>query len=218
MSNTNDQLIDICVDYIINKDCHYIAKEGQIVYYMSITGRKTDYMWHKMTILEILRVIKAMKLSMDQAGKLKEGHLIAAFQELGRVYEFGVKSRHVTKTGIFNYSQHSEMSVGDEAMSMLVESLQMNGLTAVLLSPVTRIFNKIQEKLHIKLTPTEQRDLLYKHFEGAGYVIKTGSRRPLIDGKKKPAIMMPNTKPSEVVDIPLDLGSKFIVKIYGELI
>ena len=175
-------------------------------------------MWHKLTILEVLRVIRAMKLSMDQAGKLKEGHLIAAFQELGRVYEFAVKSRHVTKTGIFNYSQHSEMSVGDEAMSMLVEFLQMNGFTAVLLSPVVNTFSRIQDKLKLKLTPTEQRDLLYKHFEGAGYVVKTGSRRPLIDGKKQPAIMMPNTKPSEVVGIPLEVGTKIVIKVYGELV
>lgn len=175
-------------------------------------------MWHKLTILEVLRVIKAMKLSIDQAGKLREGHLIAAFQELGRVYEFAAKSRHTTKTGIFNYSQHSEMSVGDEAMSMLVESLQMNGFTAVLLSPVVSTFSRIQDKLKLKLTPTEQRDLLYKHFEGAGYVVKTGSRRPLIDGKKQPAIMMPNTKPSEVVGIPLEVGTKIVIKVYGELV
>ena len=215
----DNELIDVCSQYIEDKDCSYLAKEGHIVNYASITGRKSDYIWHKLSILEAMRIIRAMRMNTKQAKLLREHHLIAAFQELGRVYEFGVKSRHVTAAGVFNYSEHSEMSVGDEAMSMLVESLQMQGYTAILMNPVVDLFSCIQNKLKLKLNNTECRELMYKHFEASGYILKTGAHRPLIEGKKQPAIMMANTKPAEVVlEIAQEQVNKVIAKIYGELV
>lgn len=214
----DDELIDICSHYIEDKECSYLAKEGQIVYYASTTGRKSDYIWHKLSIIEMLRMVRAMRMNTAQAKALRENHLIAAFQELDRVFEFGVKSRHVTAKGIFNYSEHSEMSVGDEAMSMLVEAMQIQGLTAILMNPVVEIFNDIQSKLRLGLGAKDCRELMFKHYEGAGYTIKTGANRPLIDGRKQPAIMMQGTKPSEVVGINDMAANKFISKIYGELV
>ena len=211
-------LKDKCCSYIEDKECSYLAKEGQIVYYASTTGRKADYIWHKLSITEVLRIIKAMRLSTPQAKELREHHLIAAFQELDKVYEFGVKTRHTTAVGIFNYSEHSSMSVGDEAMAMLVESLQMQGFTAILMNPIIELYNDIQNKLKLNLTTTECRELMFKHFEASGYVMKTGPYRPLINGKKQPAIMMPHTKPAEVVGIYDFEATKFTAKIYGELV
>jgi hypothetical protein len=211
-------LKDKCCAYIEDKDCSYLAKEGFIVYYASPTGRKADYMWNKLTIAETLRIIRAMRLSTPQAKELREHHLIAAFQELDKVYEFGVKTRHSTAKGVFNYSEHSEMSVGDEAMAMMVETLQMQGFTAILMKPVLDLYDCIQTKLKLNLTTTECRELMYKHFESSGYVMKTGSKRPLIDNKKQPAIMMANTKPVEVVGIHDYEATKIIAKIYGELV
>lgn len=218
LDKADNELIDICSKYIEDKDCSYLAKEGHIVNYASTTGRKSDYIWHKMTIAEVMRIIRAMRLNTTQAKELREHHLIAAFQELGRVYEFGVKSRHATAQGVFNYSEHSEMSVGDEAMALLVESMQIQGFTAVLMNPVVELYDAIQNKLKLNLGSKDCRDLMFKHFETAGYVIKTGANRPLIDGKKQPAIMMNGTKPAEVVGIHEFEASKFIAKIYGELV
>ncbi len=219
MSNIEDALIDLCGAYIEDKDCHYLAKEGILVNYDSITGRKSDFMWHKLTITEALRIIKALRCSTtEQARELRDTHLIAAFQEAGKVYEFGVKSRHVVKTGIFNYSQHSEMSLGDEAMSLMVDSMIGMGFTAVLMNPVIELYNAINVKLKLGLSPTECRDLMYKHFEASGYILKTGAYRPLIDGKKQPAIMQPDAKPAQVVGISTEVHRKIVAKIFGELV
>ena len=211
-------LIDICSEYIEEKDCSYLAKEGVIVNYMSFTGRKSDYIWHKHTVAETLRIIRAMRLNSDQARELKERHLISAFQELERVYEFGVKSRHVVAKGIFNYSQHSEMSLGDEAMSMLVEALQIQGLRGLIMREVIELYNVIDDKLKLKLGSTDQRDLMYKHFEASGFIMKTGANRPVINGRKQPAIMMEGTKPSEVMELGIDIRKKIVAKIFGELV
>ncbi len=214
----SDQLIDLCTAYIEDKDCHYLAKEGQIVRYFSITGRKSDFAWHKATIAETLRIIKAMRCSADEATELREHHLIAAFQELGKVYEFAVKTRHTTLEGVFNYSEHAEMSLGDEAMSLLVDSMLSQGFTAILMRDVVELYDAINAKLKLALSPTECRELMFKHFEASGYTVKTGAHRPLIDGKKQPAIMQGGTKPSQVVSIPNLVANKVVAKIYGELI
>jgi len=218
MSDLNSELIDLCSIYIEDRDCSYLAKEGYIVNYMSTTGRKSDYIWHKHSITETLRIIRAMRLTSDQAQKLKEHHLIAAFQELSRVYEFGVKSRHVVADGIFNYSQHNEMSLGDEAMSMLVESLQIQGFRGLVMREVIELYNVIDDKLKLKLSTTEQRDLMYKHFESSGFIMKTGAHRPVINGRKQPAIMMEGTKPAEVLSIGIEVSKKVAAKIFGELV
>ncbi len=211
-------LIDLCIGYIEDKDCSYLAKEGIIVNYMSCTGRKSDYMWHKHGISETLRIIRAMRCTAEQAKDLKEGHLISAFQETARVYEFGVKSRHVVAEGIFNYSQHSEMSLGDEAMSMLVEALQIQGLRGLILREVLDLYNEIAKKLKLELGTTEQRDLLYKHFEASGFIVKTGANRPIINKRKQPAIMMEGTKPSEVMELGELVQKSIVAKIFGELV
>lgn len=214
----DDELIDLCVSYIEEKDCSYLAKEGQIVRYFSVTGRKRDFIWHKTSIPETLRIIKAMRCSTKQAQKLTEHHLISAFQELGKVYEFAVKTRHVVSAGIFNYTAHAEMSLGDEAMSLLVDSLLSQGYIAVLMNDVIEVFNAINVKLKLALMPAECRELLFKHFEASGYIIKTGAYRPLVDGKKQPAIMQGGTKPSQVVGLPNSVLNKAVARIYGELI
>ncbi len=218
MSTLDDTLIDKCSTYVEMKDCHYLAKEGVIVQYMSTTGRKADYTWHKQTILESLRIIRAMYLSPAQAKDLREHHLIGAFQELERVYEFGVKTRHSVNAGVFNYTAHAEMSIGDEAMSMLVEQLQMEGYVAVLLQEVISMFMTIDSRLKSGIRQTDQRELMLKHFESAGFIVKTAAQRPLFEGKKQGAIMMSHAKPRDIAMLDSVVQTRIIDKIYRELI
>ena len=214
----DNDLTDLCSEYITDKDCSYLAKEGLIVRYMSITGRKSDFIWHKYTIVETLRIIKAMRANKAQSPLLREHHLITAFQEMGKVYEFGAKSRHVMADGVFNYTANSEMSLGDEAMALLVEKLQLAGYHAVLMNEVIETFEAIDRKLNLKLAHKEMREMMMKHFENAGYVWRVGAYRPLVYGRKQNAIMMKTTKPADVLMLPLEESRRFISSIYGELI
>ena len=218
MADIDDRLIDVCSAFIEKKQYSYLAKEGLIVHYMSITGRKKDFMWHKQTIAETLRIVRALELAADEAKELREHHLITAFQETSRVYEFGVKTRHAAAEGLFNYSEHAEMSLGDEAMSLLVETLQVHNFNGVFLNQIIDTFAILDHRLKLGLGSKDSRDLLFKHFESAGYEVKTGSKRPLIDGKKQAAIMMKGTKPSEVALLAEAFQSKLVSKIYGELV
>jgi len=194
-------LIDACIAYVESKDAHYLAKEGYAVYYTSPTGRKAGYSWQRITITEMLRVIRAIRLSIDQSTKLKEPHLVAAFQELGRVYEYAVRTRHKVEEGIFNYLEHCESSLGDEAMSLLSAEMVSRGYKGLVLTEILGIFMQIQTKLDIGVTLPQARELLCKHFEMLGYEIKAGSRRPLVRGRKIPALMLGGARPRDVFEI-----------------
>ena len=208
-------VIDKCAEYIKTKDCFYLAKEGYIVYFSSDTGRKSDYAWKKLSIPETLRIIRATRLSSKEV--LKDMHLIAAFQEVGRVYEYGTKTRHKVAEGIFNYSEHSRTTLADEIMAKLSGELLLRGFHAMLVGDATALFNNLSLRLGTGCGAAECRDLMFKHFETLGYVIKTGSARPRVGGKLTPTIMQPNTRPSEVLDITESMAVEITNKIYGEL-
>jgi len=211
-------LIDACISYIESKDAHYLAKEGYAVYYTSPTGRKAGYTWQRITITEMLRVIRAVRLGIEQSTKLKEPHLVAAFQELGRVYEYAVRTRHKVEEGIFNYLEHCESSLGDEAMSLLSAEMASRGYKGLVLTEILDIFMQIQTKLDVGVTLPQARELLCKHFEMLGYEIKAGSRRPLVRGRKIPALMLSGARPRDVFEIG-EVESKLIYKkIVGALI
>lgn len=210
-------LIDNCVSFIEAKDCFYLAKEGIIVHFATTTGRKSDYMWHRLTVTEAMRIIKATRLSAEQSMKLKQEHLIAAFQELDRVFEYGVKTHHKVQPGIFNYSEYSNMSLGDNIVSHICDELQKNGCFALYMNDVIAMIAAAQVKLGITITPTESRELMHKYFEAAGYELRTGAYRPLLDGRKQPAIMKIGTKPSEVRHVPVILIEEIINSVWREL-
>jgi heterodisulfide reductase subunit C len=58
---------------------------------------------------------------------------------------------------------------------------------------------------------------MYKHFESLNYVIKTGSKRPLVDKKLTPVLMQPMTKPSDVTKISVNEALEIVNKIIKEL-
>jgi len=209
--------IDACIGFIESKDAHYLAKEGQVVYFASLTGRVSDFTWHKMTPTEVLRVVKATRLSASQAAEIKSEHLIAAFQELGRVYEFGVKTRHKVSPEIFNYLEHSDESVGDGIMSIIVDELQRSNLLALYMAEVVDLFEAAKLAMKSEVSSKEARELLFKHFESAGYEIRTGVQRVFIGGKKTPVIMKYGLKPSQVESIPNTIFESIIKKIKKEL-
>jgi hypothetical protein len=217
MSNIDGKLIDRCSQYITGKGCHYLAKEGQVVYFASITGRKSDYAWHKSTPTECMRILKSMHMNFTEAGLLREGHLIAAFQELGLVYEYGVSSQHKVKEGIFNYLEHSETSIADSIIIHLIKTLEQKDYRGLILGQVCTLNKELQSKLNCDLGAAGSRVLIIKHWEAAGWEIKTGSQRPLVFGKKTPAIIKLGYKPADVKPILGGQAKDIIKEVIKEL-
>lgn len=210
-------LIDKCIEFIESKDGHYLAKEGVMVYFATITGRKSDFTWHKLTLTEAVRIVRATKLGEGDSKQLRDAHFISAFQELDRVYEFAVKTRHKVSEGIFNYSEHSNESMGDGIMSMVVDELIKLNMSALYMNEVVTLFDMAQTKMMAEIGAGEARELLFKHFEASGYEIRTGVKRVFIDNRKTPAIMKPGTKPAEVERLPATIAEKIVNKVWREL-
>ena len=194
-------LIDVCQDYIVSKGASYLAKEGKLVYYASLTGRKSDWKFHTQTITETLRIIKAMKLSPKDADRLQESHLIAALQELDKVYEFGVKSPHKVRPEVFNYFDHAVMDMGDTMMMSLVSVVESWAAQAILLGDVESIFNMAASKLKVNITARRLAQLRDKHFADAGYNILLNSQRPIVRGKRQRLVILAGAKPSDTIKL-----------------
>jgi hypothetical protein len=217
MPSNKNKIVDACIDFIDTKDCNYLAKEGQIVFYSSDTGRKSDFNWRHYSVAECLRHIKAIHLDFDLAKELQEGHLIAAFQEMGRVYEYGMKSRHDVREGLFNYLAQSGMNLGDDIARKVVEEVQALGLQGILLREARQAFAGAMHKLDLSVSIQTMNDHLYKHFDDAGYIIRQKTNRPVIEGRKQPVAMLEGAKPSSVYALRLKTVEDISKKIVKEL-
>ena len=210
-------IIDKCISFIESKDASYLAKEGLMVYYASTTGRQSDCTWHKLSLEEAIRILRATKLNTAQGKELSKDHFISAFQELDRVYEFAVKSRHDVSEGIFNYLAHANNSIGESIMELIVNELEKYKYDAVNLIEITRLYHLCHEKLRItSVDIKEMRQNLYKCFEASGYIIKTGSRRVLVGGRKTTVAIKPSARPAQVESFEHHMDG-MAERIYQEL-
>lgn len=204
------KLVDICTSYIESKNCFYLAKEGQIVYFASVTGRESDADWIKQTVNETLRIVRATRLASDE--ELRDFHLIQAFQELDRVYEFGVRSIHGSAPGIFNFSEHGRNDVSIVAMAM-TDVFMTKGITALTVSYAMEVMNSVLDKMGVVSSSSDRIRALSKYFTGVGYDHKSGSRRPQVEGRKQVAFMMTHTLPKMVVTSHIQTDS-MVAEIY----
>ena len=212
MSLKTGELLDLCSQWIEERGAAYLAKEDEVVYYTSHTGRKSDFLWFKLTLAEAVRTIQATRLTVDS--NLTKPTLLTAFQEVERVFEFGAKSRHKMDSRIFNYLEEAKQDMGDIVMSTIVDELVSNNVVAAKLDDVYELTFLICHKLEHNMNLTDARELARKHFPIAGFEVRTGKYRPQVDGRKQPAVMLPHSRPRDIVHIDTKLLAS---KIYGEL-
>ena len=105
---TDNELIDLCSEWLQQHKAAFLAKENKIVYYHSITGLLGDYKWYKLSPNELIRTLKLMYLPSDKHKLLKPHHLISAFQENERMYKFGVNSQTKVDKDIFNFAHEGQ--------------------------------------------------------------------------------------------------------------
>ena len=208
-------MIDKSISYIESKNAYYLAKEGLVVHYTSLTGRKSDQVWIKHSMSETIRIIKATRLS---AGvELKEGHVLSAFQELSRVFEFGTRSRHTVEEGIFNYYTHSNLDMTSQVASGMADAFIMRGFLALLGNDVTELFQILLKKLDCFNNSLVERDSLLHIMDVSGYTYRSKSKRVVYMGNKVNAYMSHNSTPSQITQITSEISEQIIKQVYGEL-
>lgn len=187
----DDAAIDVCRNYIEEKKCSYLAKEDQVVYYSSDTGRVSDAKWHKMTLSQTHRIIQSMYTSYSFGAD----KLLQAFQELGEVYERGVKSRHKVRSGLFNYHERSNNNIMDDVLTRMLEILLSKDYFCVRMSSIHSLASEIIKRLD--LPDHEFNDRKINALERVGYDARTESRRPRIGGALISCAIYRGYKPSD---------------------
>ena len=213
--STTEKMIDACTAYIERKGASYIAKEGIVVFYTSLSGRKKDMQWVKLSIPEVLRIIRAVSLSGAAARELQEYHLIAAFQEIGEVYEFATNNPSVKTTDeVFSYHQESGAAGLDEQVVTLVCDYIDVNFEAVLSQEVLEAVVDCSRMMDFIVPKSRSLELIQSKMDSLGYDYRQGSRRPLYRGTKRVAYMKPLAKPSGIrhIDIHHKLGISNRVK------
>jgi tRNA splicing endonuclease len=147
-----------------------------------------------MTLAETARVINMTRAN-DMV--IKEDHLVTAFQEQGRVYEYAVKSQHNVAEGIFNYYAHCKANLIIKVFDEIATYFEEGNFTVLKMVKVQELADMVFDKLEVHPSATDKRDFMYQVFEGRGYVIKTGSKRPKLGPSKHPAIMRMGAKPGD---------------------
>ena len=211
----NMKMVDLCVGWITERNAVYLAKEDLITYYTSDTGLASDYRWVKLSLAEAKRIIHVTLL--DGVTQMDSSHLLRAFQEEARVYEYGVSTPRQTKPTIFNFMLNAETSMGDALGNMIAEELLASNYTAVKYMDVRYILASTALRLGLDLSTKDMSHLLHKHMTNSGYVMRTGVNRPVVGGKKVSACMLPGTLPGQIVDIPSENARNISIKIYGAL-
>lgn len=207
----DDVAIDICRKYIDNKMCSYLAKEDQVVYFSSDTGRVSDAKWHKMTLSQTHRIIQ----SMHSSKAFGVDKLLTAFQEAGEVYERGVKTRHSVAEGLFNYQSKSGLDCLDEVLCSMLVLLLKHNYTCIKMTDLNRLASEVARELG--MSDTGLNDKLITALESESFDPRTGSRRPRIGGHLIPCAVYRGAMPKDLrVVLPEDFASikKILIKEY----
>lgn len=213
----DDALIDLAKGWIEERDGAYLAKENQIVYYTSHSGRKSDFVWVSLTVPEVIRIITATLLNPADSGALQHKHVLAAAQESDRVFEFGIRSQHESKKTVFNYTRQAHQDMGDLMMQTLAFEMDASGYRAFLYMEAKSVYFAIEEEMKTRTPDRVVTSLMHKHFTAVGYVVRVEQHRPEHKGKKKPAIMMPGTRPRQIVELTDEMKATVVRKVVTAL-
>lgn len=198
-SQEDDELIDACITWAAAKNASYLAKEDRVVFFESTTTRKSEEAWHKLSPLQVLRIIKTSKLTYDQQSLLKAKHVIAAFQELGEVYDYGTKSNVKVVPNVYNYLEREDIPRDSQVMQSMAEELHARGYHSLFYADVIDIHRYSMDALGVnRVNSAVRKAYVHKYFPPLGYMLKIDNNRVLMNGKKKAVIMLSGKKPSSL--------------------
>jgi hypothetical protein len=190
-TETDDKLIDACIDWAANKGAAYLAKEDRIVFFESATTRKQDEMWHRLSPAQVVRIIKTTKLPYDKQTLLKANHVIAAFQELGEIYDYGTESNVRVVETVFNYLERQDIPRDSQVMLAIAEELHQRGFHSLLYQDVIDVHRYSMDALGVnRVNSAVRKSYVHKYFPPLGYMLKIDNNRVMFKGKKKAVIML----------------------------
>ena len=192
MVKTQGELIDKCADYIESRGAAYIAMTGEVVF-----QHEGQCSWHKQSIAQTLRIIKATMLDPSSYDLLQERHLVAAFQELAKVFESATDTMGDTPSGVFNYRDEGRINFGVFLLNEFVAALTRDYL-CLSYTQVYESYRKLATSLGEEPYPDAELGLeMYAN----DWQKRCGTTRIQVGGKKITAWMRTGAKPSDIQTI-----------------
>tara|TARA_R110000824_G_scaffold23140_4_gene83465 strand:- start:2419 stop:3063 length:645 start_codon:yes stop_codon:yes gene_type:complete len=209
---------DLCSDWLATRSASYLCRENSIVYYASLTGRAGDFEWISLTLPEAIRIIRATRLQPEQYEELTQSVLITACQEIGKVYEFGTKSRFKTVPEVFNYLAEAGESTPESVMDMLATELYSKGRGALYIDDIVSVYDKAMKALKESPVKAQERNqLLNKHFSKLGYSIRVDSLRVRVGKKLHRVVLLAGQTSKDLVSITSEEAKHLVSVINGAL-
>ena len=94
-----EKYIDLCREFIEEKDAYYLAKDNNVVYYASDFADGSNPKWVTMSLTQANNIVSTTKSDTP----FNQHLLIKAFQELDKVKEYAVDSGEKVAPHILNY-------------------------------------------------------------------------------------------------------------------
>lgn len=215
------QVNDLIGEWMDKNNIYFLAKEGELVYWDSITGLPQDFCWQTMTVPEASRYAKVMFIPPALMSYCTNDAVYTAAQECGRAYLQGVRSKKPVKEMYFNFVEHE--SVIKCPYYEVVYDL-INALFEKKFSPEWQLMKSILGSVFhaLDMEPKSERiqnDLMRSAAREVGYRVSHGKtaysyKHPEYGIKKWACLRYPNTS-GIIVDLPYGMAQELTSYVVG---
>lgn len=173
-----------------------LAKEGELVYWTSITGEAADLKWHKLSVIEASRVAKVMVVPPQYMTYCTSDSIYTAAQERGRAYMEGVRSRKPVTSLYFNFLEHEGELYNPYFHTTLTAvkwfaDQQVNVEWQLLKSIIRSAWENLSMDV---LTDVEFNNYIREAARECNYDCKEFATRYWWEGKQRTCLKLPNIK------------------------
>lgn len=211
-------LVNLCRKWVEDKDASYLAQENVVLWFAKDVGLLKQSRWKKIKPREALRIISACSTDIEYALGIKEEHLIKAFQELGRTYEYGIRSQTFKANNVFNYTKHKPSETVDIIASDIAAHLEITGCRIVmqrdLIDIMIAVLGLLKERIKSKKVFSEA---LTKALTEVNLYPRLEDNRVRINGKLTAAYVGFGAKPAECVELSKECKKALVAAIYEEI-
>lgn len=186
---------DLVGEWLDENNMFLLAKEGEVVYWNSITGEAADLKWHRLSVIEASRIAKVMVVPPQYMTYCTSDSIYTAAQERGRAYMEGVKSRKKLTPMYFNYLEH-EGELYNPYFHTSLTAIQwfaehkVNVEWSFLKSLIREAWNQIDMD---DITDIEFNQYIREAARDCRYQCKEGTKRYMFNGKRYTCIRFPRT-------------------------
>lgn len=202
--------IDICVNYLTNLDAHYLCIDNVITYHCSYTGSDLDAKWQRITLDEARRLItyKFQPVSIND--------IIAALQEMDRVYDTAVESDYDTLPTILNLNSKSIASKEEKIIETMFRAMLNQGTMFLTAGEYIEILDKLNCINNIGATRNRV-SYIRKYCRRNGFMFREGATRMKLDAfNKVTMICREGVKPPDIDKTNSRIKIDTLIAMIGE--